>query len=318
VSALLTIAVRWALYVDLMLLFGLPMFALYGLGRVQRHRHIMVPLRPLLPLLSVAAILLSLLWLATVCASMAGTDILQLDRATIDMVATQTSLGKAWQVRMAALAATLPLAMLQRRWANRPVLLATALAAGVALATLAWAGHGAAGDGTAGTIQLAADIVHLLAAGVWIGALVAFTLLLIWSHAISSRGNGPSEEHIATTHHALEKFSVTGSIVVGLLIATGVVNSVMLVGIANAPHLLASLYGQLLAAKLAVFGVMVLLAAGNRFRLTPALERARSAGNMDAPLAALRRSLLLETGAGLVVLGLVAWLGTLSPPLSGG
>lgn len=317
-TAALTIAVRWALYIDLMLLFGLPIFALYGLAREERRRHMLVPLRPVLPLLSVAAILLSLLWLATVCASMAGTDILQLDRATIDMVATQTALGTAWQVRLAALGATLLLAMLPRRWTKYPVLLATALAAGVAVATLAWAGHGAAGEGVAGTIQLAADIVHLLAAGVWIGALVAFTLLLTRSYALSVQDNGPLEEHIVVTHHALEKFSITGSIVVGLLIATGLVNSVMLVGIDNAPHLLSSLYGQVLAAKLAVFGVMLLLAAGNRFRLTPALDRARRAGNKAAALAALRRSLFLETGAGLVVLGLVAWLGTLSPPLSGG
>lgn len=316
-TADLTIAVRWALYIDLMLLFGLPMFALYGLGHEERQRHDMVPLRPLLPPLSVAAILLSLLWLATVCASMAGTDILQLDRATIDMVATQTALGAAWLVRLAALTATLLLVMLPRRWTNRPVLLATSFAAGVAVATLAWAGHGAAGDGTAGTIQLTADIVHLLAAGVWIGALVAFTLLLIRSHAMSVRKNGPLEEYIAATHHALEKFSITGSIVVGLLIATGLVNSVMLVGIANALHLFSSLYGQLLAAKLALFGIMLMLAAGNRFRLTPALARARSAGNIAESLATLRRSLLIETGAGLVVLGLVAWLGTLSPPLSG-
>ena len=307
-----------------MLLFGLPMFALYGLGRGERQRHIMVPLRPLLPLLSVAAILLSLLWLAAVCATMAGTDILQLDRATIDMVATQTSLGTAWQVRMGALAASLLLAMLPRRWANRPVLLASSLVAGVALATLAWAGHGAAGEETSGTIQLAADIMHLLAAGVWIGALIAFTLLLMRAYAMSVQENGSAqengrlEEHIAATHHALETFSVTGSIVVGLLIATGQVNSIMLVGIANAPHLLSSLYGQLLAAKLALFGIMLLLAAGNRFRLTPALARARIAGNMATSLAALRRSLLLETGVGLVVLGLVAWLGTLPPPLSGG
>ena len=317
-TAVLTIAVRWALYIDLMLLFGLPMFALYGLGGGERSRHDIVPLRPLLPLLSVAAILLSLLWLANVCASMAGTDILRLDRATVDMVATQTPLGVAWQVRLAALAAVLLLAVLPRRRTNRPVLLATSLAAGVAVATLAWAGHGAAGEGPAGNIQLTADIVHLLAAGIWIGALVAFTLLLIRSHTMSVRENGRLEEHIAVTHHALEKFSVAGSIVVGLLIATGLVNSVMLVGIVNAPHLLSTLYGQVLAAKLVVFGIMLLLAGQNRFRLTPALDRARRTRNLAASLAALRRSLLLETGAGLAVLGLVAWLGTLSPPLSGG
>jgi putative copper resistance protein D len=242
---------------------------------------------------------------------MAETDLLHLDHATVAMVATQTTLGEAWQVRLAALAASFLLAV-TRRWAALPALLATILASGVALATLAWAGHGAAGEGSAGDFQLAADIVHLLAAGVWIGALVALSLMLIRPPA------SLEEEHVAATHRALERFSITGSIVVGLLIATGLVNSFLLVGIANVPHLLSSLYGQLLAAKLALFGIMLLLAAGNRFHLTPALDRARRAGNTAEALTTLHRSLLLETGAGLTVLALVAWLGTLSPPMSGG
>ena len=56
--------------------------------------------------------------------------------------------------------------------------LSDAIAAAVALASLAWSGHGAASEGFRGTVHLVADIVHLLAAGVWVGPLFALGLLL--------------------------------------------------------------------------------------------------------------------------------------------
>jgi putative copper resistance protein D len=59
---------------------------------------------------------------------------------------------------------------------------------------------------------------------------------------------------------------------------------------------------------------MVALAAANRFRLTPALRAALTdPAERGAAIDALRRSLYLEFGAGLAVLGLVAWLGRLAP-----
>jgi putative copper resistance protein D len=59
---------------------------------------------------------------------------------------------------------------------------------------------------------------------------------------------------------------------------------------------------------------MVALAAANRFQLTPALRTALAdPAEARAAVGALRRSLLLEFGASLAVLGLVAWLGRLAP-----
>src|SRR3546814_18790272 len=54
-----------------------------------------------------------------------------------------------------------------------------AVSSGVGLATLAWAGHGAMDDGVRGYIHLASDVMHLWAAGAWIGALVAFFMLAV-------------------------------------------------------------------------------------------------------------------------------------------
>ena len=51
------------------------------------------------------------------------------------------------------------------------------LVAAAYLASLAWAGHAAAGQAS-GLVQLLSDVVHLLAAGAWLGALPGLVFLL--------------------------------------------------------------------------------------------------------------------------------------------
>src|SRR3546814_11324873 len=66
-------------------------------------------------------------------------------------------------------------------------------------------------------------------------------------------------------------------------------------------------------AKIVLFLGMLVMAAANRFRLTPGLERAIERRDHAQALSTLRRSLALETTAAVMILGLVAWLGTLEP-----
>ena len=62
---------------------------------------------------------------------------------------------------------------------------------------------------------------------------------------------------------------------------------------------------------------LLLLAAANRFRLTPALNAALEAPERaPAAVAELKRSIVIEAGAALTVLALVAWLGRLAPIVS--
>ena len=61
------------------------------------------------------------------------------------------------------------------------------------------------------------------------------------------------------------------------------------------------------------FGVMLALAALNRFHLTPLLQQSIAAGDYNVAIRALRRSMALEFGAVVLILGLVAWLGTVAP-----
>lgn len=300
------ITVRFLLYLDLMLLFGLPLFGLYALRGGERADASILRLRALTVMLAVLALILSAMALILLAASMAGLSPLEVDRETVALLLTGTQAGTAWLVRAAALLAALVLPLIGWR---RPglALMGVVLAAAIALSTLPWTGHGAMDEGIAGWVHLSADIVHLLASGVWIGALGGLVLLIFRPVA------GMSATHVALSHRALEGFSDIGTGAVALIVLTGLVNGWFLVGIANLGAMVTALYGQLLSAKLLLFLGMLVLAAINRFRLTPALAD----GGTQAAIGALRRSLFAETGLAVTILALVAWLGTLSPPASG-
>lgn len=303
------VAARFALYLDLAALFGLAAFGLYGLRGEQRRSGAALAFRPLLTGTALAGLLFSALGLATLAAGMAGLPLASVDLATIKIVVTETSLGTAWIVRVAALVVALAFALGARA---RPaiVLTGTATASAVALASLAWAGHGAMHEGAVGWLHVTADIAHLWAAGVWVGALFALVLLVFRKREQVDR------DHLVLSHRALAGFSAVGTIAVAVIVLSGLVNSWLLVGPANIGRLPASLYGQLLIAKLVLFGAMLALAAGNRFRLVPAFERSLASADHVGALHALRRSLAFETGCAVGVLALVAWLGTLEPPMS--
>src|SRR3546814_182850 len=185
------------------------------------------------------------------------------------------------------------------------------VAAGGGLSSLAWSGHGAATEGGAGMVHLGADILHLLAAGAWVGALAA--LLLMASRA------SPTDDavYVRALHRALDGFAGVGTAIVGLIVVTGFVNGLFLVGLDNVMRAASGLWGQLMLAKIVLFLGMLVMAAANRFRLTPGLERAIERRDHAQALSTLRRSLALETTAAVMILGLVAWLGTLEPVSAG-
>ena len=306
----LTIGIRFALYANLMLLFGLPLFGLYALKGVERLDGNVLPLRAFAIWLALLAIGLSVLSIIVMTASMAGVSLFETDRASVAMMIFETPMGHAWQARIAALLCALCLSL---AWGGRDStswLFLISLGAAIALASLAWTGHGAASEGVVGTRQLIADIVHLLASGAWIGALAALAVMLFRSFPEMTDG------HLTIVHRALEGFSFVGTVIVALIVVSGLVNSYMLVGPAHIVTLPSTPYGQLLLAKLTLFGVMVALAAANRFRHTPAFERAINLGEASKVIKVLRRSLVVEASAALLILGLVAWLGTLEPPMS--
>lgn len=290
-----------------MILFGSSLFFLYALPKTGPGSAVALRWpRPLLMTSAASVLGACVLGFLAQTAVLAGSlqDALQPDALTA--AATGMSFGRSSIAR--ALVAVLFLVTFPLLRSPRAAWWHAALAGGLICASFAWMGHGAATKGAIMLVHLASDILHTLAAGVWIGALVAFLLLLITDHR-----HGETERR--ALHSALHGFSGVGSALVAVLVATGLVNGWFVVGLAGLPRMLTTPYGQLLTVKLLLFLVMLGLAAANRFHLTPALDGAlRSSSQTPQAIAALRRSLAWETGISIAVLGLVAWFGALAPP----
>ena len=292
----MTIALRFALYVDLMLLFGMAGYALHAGGKTKAVG------RGAMGWLALAGVALSVAAFAFMIADMMGGSLGDIDGETLKFVLQDSSVGTALIVRLAALLLLLLLVLVAPHWATAWVGVALA---GIALGSLAWLGHAAASEGLPGTLHRAGDVVHLLAAGAWLGALVVFMSILV-----QARGSPAALEEARA---ALGRFSFPGTLIVALLVATGAFNLLMIVGWDGLLHLPATRYGQLLIAKLTLFLVMLGLAASNRWRLTPALERGLADGETDGAAKALRLSIQAEVTAFVAILLLVGWLGTLDP-----
>jgi putative copper resistance protein D len=302
----LLIGVRFALYLALAALFGLSAFRLYGLRASERGDAL--ALRAWLVGSAAVGLFLSGAWVVLMASAMAGTPTWPIDQEAVAGLLTGSAIGAAWKVRMVALVLATYAAIIA---AGRGVWLGgVALCSAVALGTLAWTGHGAMDEAGIGWIHLVADILHLIASGAWVGALLALILLVVHPAARVDAA------HLRLTHRALHGFGTIGTAVVGTIVGTGLVNGWMLIGIGNVTALATTLYGRLLLAKLALFVAMLGLASLNRFRLTPVFEASIVDADHPRALRALRASLVVEATCIVAILGLVAWLGTLAPPAS--
>ena len=304
-----SIGLRFALYADLMMLFGLALFGLYSLRGPERRSGIVLPFLPLLTTTAGVGLLLSTVSIVQMAKAMSGAAEWGEAMRHVEMMVAETELGTAWLIRMAALAAAAAAIVFNPRWPMAS-LLAVSLLAGMALATLAWAGHGAMDEGSRRFWHFSADILHLWASSSWFGALVAFALLLQPSRV-------ETWASVQILSRTLTGFERAGAVIVVLIIFTGVMNYLLIVG-PQIRGLAQSTYGVLLLAKLGLFTVMIGLASANRFLLSPALERAVHQGDYSRAARFIRHSMALELGSAVLVLGLIAWLGTLSPEMEAG
>lgn len=300
------IVLRLMQYAGAMILLGSPLFFIYALPRSGAASAAQTAwARPLLAGAGALLAIAALLSLPVHASILAGSIRDGVKPETLVAVVTGMDLGKAAICRAVAagLAALLVLVLKP----GRPSWGLTAALGAVAVASFAWMGHGAATEGPIAPLHLAADIVHSWAAALWLGALAVFALLLLVRPGTA--------ESVAALHRALHGFSGIGALLVATLVLTGLVNSVVLVGLDRIESLWTTPYGRLLSLKVLLFMAMVGLAAANRNRLTPALGRVLGASaTQGAALAALRRSVVVEAGLGLAVLILIAWFGTLPPP----
>ncbi|WP_236192127.1 copper homeostasis membrane protein CopD [Pseudomonas paraglycinae] len=283
-AELINILLRLALYVDLLLLFGLALFGLYSVEAVLRFR-------PMLRGMALIGALLSVAGLVLMTRAMSGETEFAALWPHLQMMVLETDVGLAWTLRMIALIVVMI-------W---PGLWLASMAGTVALASLAWSGHGAMDNAW----HLLSDILHLLAAGAWLGAMLAL-ILMARLDALCS------EARIRSLADSVKRFEGVGAAIVLILSVTGVANYLFIVGPTLGEVLLGT-YGILLAIKVVLFGGMLVLAALNRFHLGPLLEQSLRAGQHQVAANALRRSVASELVIALLIVGLVAWLGTLSP-----
>jgi copper transport protein len=211
-------------------------------------------------------------------------------------IAVGSKWGIAWSVRVGAL---LAIAALTWRRASPPVALAPAATVLAALVLLTFSVSGHAVD-TDQEFQLGlrvlADWLHLTGAALWSGGLLVFAV-----------GIRPALRSLATAERmgfsriAIARFSTVAIASVATLVATGIYASA--VQVHSWPDLLATLYGRIVLAKVAL--LIPLLALGYRHY--------RQGKGSDAR-ADFAGSATLEAILLLAVIGLSALLSGLAPP----
>jgi len=244
---------------------------------------------------------------ATQTALFEGRTAAALDPRAIAHVLVETQAGHVWLVRagfLVVLAAFLSMRMSVERRVDWRAARGEAVLLGVAaLLPLAAAGHAAAVEpDTARAIAL--DALHVLGAGIWVGALIPLALLL---RAAATEDGADARPYAVL---AVRRFSRAALGIVLVLAATGTWLAVTHVG--NVAGLVGTSYGRLLLGKLALLIVALGFAALNRAVL---LARLSGDGPSVGRPAMRRLSLFVtvEAGLALTILVVVAAM-SVTPP----
>jgi copper transport protein len=171
-----------------------------------------------------------------------------------------------------------------------------ALAGAATAATVAIVVHVAEGHAAAGSwpeaITVLAQSTHFLAAGVWIGGLVALLAGL--------PGTAPGARLVA-----VRRFSRIALVALVALVLTGAVRA--LDELTAVDDLVSTGYGRAVLAKIALVTLIVVAASRNR---------RRNVERVESDTGPLRRTSRVELGLATVALATAALLGTLSPPVA--
>ncbi len=211
----------------------------------------------------------------------------------------QTVWGWAW-LAQALGAAIAFMAFIRARRGNAGAWIVAAAAAGALAFTLALSGHAVAVQRWA-PMAIAADGLHVLGAGGWLGSLLAILVV-----GIPAAMSLPQSERGPAVADVVNAFSPTALVFAGIAALTGVFAAWLHLG--AIPALWTSAYGRTLLLKLGVLSIVALTGAYNWRRVRPAL------GEM-AGAARLRKSATLELAVGVIVIAITAVLVATPPPL---
>jgi putative copper resistance protein D len=248
----------------------------------------------------IAVLLSAVLWFWLEVASMSGLPLKNTFSASVwETVLLETQFGRVWQLRLGliAIAFVLVASALVQVKARRALIAILWLVSVVLLVSLALISHAAAA--TMRPFGVLGDMIHLCAAGLWIGGLAPLAIFLAAGRATFSLS--------VMVPRVLARFSTLSVCCVSVLFVSGISNSWLLVGSIYA--LFTTPYGQLLLFKLALFAILIGFGARNRFLVKAKLPKAAA----DPDLAQLRRNVICETYLGVAVVVIVACLGVTPP-----
>ncbi len=190
-----------------------------------------------------------------------------------------------------------------------PCWVATLVALGAAYLALtpALGGHASVQSPTG--VFFPADVLHVLAASVWVGGIACLLLAL---PAATRQLERPQRSRLLLA--TLMRFSPLALASVIVIAATGVIQAY--IDVRSLHALFHSTYGALILAKTVLLGLLIGVGWLNRERVIPAFKRITGAGGSPGAAGVLaRRTMRVELGLMLVVLGVTAALVSYAPPI---
>ena len=287
-------AVRWLGYVGMLGLVGAVGFARIVLPGARRAGALLPAADAALRRVGLAAavtlLVATVLRLAAQSAAMHDGDETT-SPAMIGAMVAHTLWGRAWLLQVAAtLLGIAGLAMLPRRAAGWMVVVTSIVACAIAMAM---SGHAAAVPRLA-PLVVAADALHILGAGGWLGTLLVLVLVGL---PVAMRGDPPARG--AAVAALVNAFSPLALACAALVMLTGV--AAAWVHLESPGALFGTAYGLMLFRKLVLLAVVLALGAWNWRRVRPTLGD-------DAAARRIRRSSIGELAVGALVLAATALL----------
>jgi len=157
-------------------------------------------------------------------------------------------------------------------------------------------------------LMLVADFVHVMAAGVWAGGLVV--VVRTWRRADAAATTDRAD--VASTTGRAAMVARFSGVALWSMLAVALAGGAMTWALARQPRALVSTdWGWTLVVKLGLVAILLVVAAYNRFRLLPAIERTGAEGR--AARAQLTTTMRVEGGLLVAILVVTAILTGLRP-----